>query len=79
MKTRLFEKYVDSGLMTQRQLADTLGFSEEHLSRIKHGRIRIQEGFVARVCMTLHVPRDFLFYRDDEEAGTVAARDRASA
>lgn len=77
IKTRLFERYVDTGLMTQRQLAETLGMSEEHISRLKHGRYNITPGFIARVCMALHAPRELLFTEDDTEAGPVATAPRA--
>jgi transcriptional regulator with XRE-family HTH domain len=60
-RTRLFEKYTDSGLMTQRELARLIGISEEHLSRIRQGKVPISEGFIARVCMALHAPRELLF------------------
>ena len=76
IKTRLFERYVDTGLMTQRELAQTLGMSHEHLSRLKHGRYNITPGFIARVCMALHAPRELLFVEEEPEAGTVATPGR---
>jgi len=69
IKTRLFAKYVDSGVMTQAELAALLNTAPEHLSRIKTGRRQITEGFIARVCLALHAPRDLLFYDDDPGGG----------
>lgn len=60
-RTRLFEKYTDSGLMTQRELARLIGISEEHLSRVRSGKVPISEGFIARACLALHAPRELLF------------------
>ena len=77
-RTRLFERYVDTGIMSMAELSRVSGYRHEHLSRVRHGRLPITPGFVARMCLALHAPESVLFY-DDEEAGTVAARDRASA
>ncbi|MHB8409856.1 MAG: helix-turn-helix domain-containing protein [Acidiferrobacterales bacterium] len=75
MRTALFEKYIDSGLMSQKELARLIGMSEENLSRIRTGRVSISEGFVARVCLALHAPRELLFF--EEEAEAVAGHRRA--
>ena len=68
-KTRLFERYIDTGVMSQVELARALGMSPEHISRLRHGRYQITEGFIARVCLALHAPRDLLFYDDDPGGG----------
>lgn len=75
MRTSLFQKYTESGLMTQRELAALIGMSEENLSRIRTGKVAISEGFIARVCLALHAPRELLF---SEEVATSAEQRRGT-
>ena len=75
IRTRVFEKYVDTGVMSQVELARVLGMTPEHVSRLRHGRYQITEGFIARVCLALHAPRDLLFYDDDPGGGRGVARE----
>lgn len=77
LKTRLFERFVDSGEMTQRALCERLGMTETHLSRIRHGKQEITRSFIDRACLTFGLPADALFFDDDrEEAGTVPSARR---
>lgn len=62
MKTTLFEKYIEGGLMTMGELAEKLGYTPEYLSRVRHGHKPITCGFVARACLRLGHEIGELFY-----------------
>ena len=71
MRTLLFEKYIESNIMTMRELAARLGYSAEYLSRIRHGHVPIKTEFVGRVCVRLGHDIGDLFLPDvsTEEEG----------
>lgn len=76
IRTRLFERYVETGVMTQKEIARLTGFSEEYISMVRRGKKPITPGFIARICMGLNAPRDLLFY---ENNGAASSRTEAPA
>jgi len=67
MKTLLFEKYIETNMMTMRELASKLGYTPEYLSLIRHGHFPLTESFIARACIRLEQDIGDLFLPDTPE------------
>lgn len=66
-RTRLFERFVEDAegpRLTMVALGEKVGYTPEHLSRIRWGRYPITDDFVARVCFRLGEREAALFYDD---------------
>ena len=80
MRTRLFEKYVEAGILTMKELAELLGYTPEYLSLIKHGHMPITDGFIGRTCLRLgHRPADLFFDDVPEQTGNSHGGDGSDA
>ena len=66
LKTRVFELYVDDGPYNMVALAEKLGYTVWHLSRIRHGHVPVAEQFIARCCLRPgHDKISELFYLEE--------------
>lgn len=72
MRTLLFEKYIETSIMTMRELAEVLGYTPEYLSLVRHGHFPLTGSFIARACLRLGEPINALFLSDvPEDSGTL--------
>lgn len=67
LRTRLFAIADERGIR-YKWLAQQMGYTQEYLSRVKHGRGPITEEFRRRACLVFSdVPETTLFFVADDE------------